>query len=36
MTQHIVLAILVSSTLMMPAITTAGDKPAKKATPSHQ
>lgn len=31
MTQHIVLAILVSSTLMMPAIITAGDKTAKKS-----
>ena len=30
MTQHIVLTILLASTLMMPAITTAGDKPAKK------
>jgi len=30
MTQHFVLTILVASTLMMPAITTAGDKPAKK------
>lgn len=30
MTQHIVLTILVASTLMMPAITTASDKPSKK------
>ncbi len=29
MTQHIVLTILVASTLMLPAITTAGDKPSE-------
>lgn len=31
MAQYIVLSILVASTLMMPAITTAGDKPSKKS-----
>jgi len=31
MVQHIALTILVASTLIMPAITTAGDKPSKKA-----
>ncbi len=30
MAQHIMLTILVASTLMLPAITTAGDKPSKK------
>ena len=33
MAQHIVLTILVASTLMMPGITTAGDKPAKDGAP---
>ena len=32
MTQHIVLTILVASTLMLPAITTAGDKPSEHGT----
>jgi len=32
MTQRILLTILVASSLMMPAITTAGDKPSKKGT----
>lgn len=30
MTRHIMLTFLIASTLMMPAITTAGDKPSKK------
>lgn len=33
MAQHIVLTILIASTLILPAITSAGDKPSKKGAP---